>query len=153
MTDILRLLLHFGWLLLPVWALIAILWRRRDGWSLLAAVPLTFALLMLSAWAGAAVGMLRSVGYGWQLAALPAAGFLIAGRFRHRRMAFSVFLTRTAKSYALVNDRTFMHFCRFTDNHAHTVVDKHAAFDFRCRMNFNTRKKSTHLTDDTRKQL
>ena len=89
MTDILRLLLHFGWLLLPVWALIAILWRRRDGWSLLAAVPLTFALLMLSAWAGAAVGMLRSVGCGWQLAALPAAGFLIAGRFRHRRMAFS----------------------------------------------------------------
>ena len=51
-------------------------------------------------------------------------------------MALADVLTRTAQSNALVNCDVVAHNCRFTNYHAHAVVDEHPVAKYRTGVNF-----------------
>ena len=54
-------------------------------------------------------------------------------------MAFACFLTRTAEGYVLVDCAVVTDNRGFTDDNAHSVVNKQTLADFCARVNFDTR--------------
>ena len=67
-----------------------------------------------------------------------------------RRMPFSADFAGAAQGYALIQQHVFADLCRFTNHHAHAVIDEESPADGRARMNFDAGDGPGELAHDAR---
>lgn len=65
-------------------------------------------------------------------------------------MPLAVREARAAQRYALVNRAAVADLRRFTDDHAHAVIDEHGFSDLRAGMNLDARQKANDLRKPAR---